>query len=288
MILFISFLIFICVTLLVSLLYHSLQEKIISANLEKLTIKETIKKKKELSTILKHLFNPLANAQSPVIKKYRKYIEQQIKLSGIQSGMEFVTFLMIQTLMAVIAVFFLLVFFETSNVLFLITGGISGFVLPLIWLKTKITQRHRTILRSLPDAIDLLVLSMQAGLDFNAALNKYLEKGEKGPLRDEFHLMSQEIQMGKTRIDSLNNMSERIKSSAINSLISSLTQGIRSGASLGNILKLQSQDLRTQRFQMAEKLAAEAPLKLLFPLLFFIFPTVFIILFGPIVLSFIK
>ncbi len=160
---------------------------------------------------------------------------------------------------------------------------VLGFLLPFIWLRDQIKKRHHKIARALPYSIDLLTLSVEAGLDFQAAIAKVVEKGQPGPLREELSIMLGEIRLGKTREQSLRNLSDRVRLPQLTSFVSNLVQADRMGTSLGKVLRIQSTQMRIERTQRAEKLANEAPVKMLFPLVLCIFPTVFMILFGPII-----
>ncbi|RMG12567.1 MAG: type II secretion system F family protein [Deltaproteobacteria bacterium] len=161
-----------------------------------------------------------------------------------------------------------------------------GFIYPLMWVNEQVAKRHQAILRALPYNLDLLTLSVEAGLDFTAALQKVVEKGKPGPLLDEFALVLRQLKMGKTREEALKSMIHRVDLPAITSFLTSLIQADRMGTSLGKVLRIQSTQLRIERSQRAEKLANEAPVKMLFPLIACIFPTVFMILFGPIIFQF--
>lgn len=186
----------------------------------------------------------------------------------------------------ILALFFSLLF--GTNIFLIIIYLITGFSIPVLWITSKISYKNRLIFKSLPDMLDLLTMCMQAGLDFSAALNKYLEKGQNGPLYTEFATAQSEIQMGKSRVDALQSVIARTCHPELSQVVNSIVQALKLGTSLSPILKSLSGQLRVKRFQIAEKLAHEAPTKMLFPLILFIFPTVFIILFGPIILSFMK
>jgi tight adherence protein C len=150
-----------------------------------------------------------------------------------------------------------------------------GASYPLLWLRDKAKARAQAIVRALPYNLDLLTLSVEAGLDFAAAIGKVVEKGRKGPLADELSLLLRELKLGKTREEALRNLAARAGIASVSSLVSALVQADRMGTPLGKVL-------RVERTQRAEKLANEAPVKMLFPLVCFIFPTVFLMLFGPI------
>ena len=116
-------------------------------------------------------------------------------------------------------------------------------------------------------------------------MNKVVEKGKAGPLRDEFMLVLKQLKMGKTREEALKNLITRVNLPALTSFVSALIQADKMGTSIGKVLRIQSTQLRIERSQRAEKLANEAPVKMLFPLIACIFPTVFLVLFGPIVFA---
>jgi tight adherence protein C len=160
--------------------------------------------------------------------------------------------------------------------------SVLGALYPLMWLKDQVKKRHLLIQRALPYSLDLLTLAVEAGLDFTAALGKVVEKSKPGPLRDELSLVLKQLKVGKTREEALKGMIARIRLQALTTFVTALVQADRMGTSLGRVLRIQSTQLRLERSQRAEKLAGEAPVKMLFPLIACIFPTVFLILFGPI------
>lgn len=157
---------------------------------------------------------------------------------------------------------------------------------PLIWLRDQYKKRHLQISKALPYNLDLLTLAVEAGLDFTAALGKVVEKGKTGPLREELQLVLKQLKMGKTREEALKSLIVRVDLPALTTFVTALVQADKMGTSLGKVLRIQSTQLRIDRTQRAEKLAGEAPVKMLFPLIACIFPTVFMVLFGPIVFAF--
>lgn len=166
-----------------------------------------------------------------------------------------------------------------AGVFFALFGGLF----PFIWLADQIKKRHHKIQRHLPYAIDLLTLSVEAGLDFQAAIATVVEKGKPGPLMEELGITLGEIKLGKTREEALRNLADRVQLPVLTAFVTNLIQADRMGTSLGRILRIQSTQMRIDRTQRAEKLANEAPVKMLLPLVACFFPTVFMILFGPIV-----
>lgn len=168
---------------------------------------------------------------------------------------------------------------------FLVAGPAFGAALPVIWLRDRVRERMHLVTRALPYSLDLLTLSVEAGLDFAAALGKVVEKGRAGPLRDELSLTLRELKLGKTREEAMRNLAARIDLPSLTSFVSSLLQADRMGTPLGKILRILATQMRVERTHRAEKLANEAPVKLLLPLVGCIFPTLFLMLFGPIVYS---
>ncbi|MGM0440883.1 MAG: type II secretion system F family protein [Elusimicrobiota bacterium] len=177
-------------------------------------------------------------------------------------------------------------FISNNAVIVLLSMG-AGFYFPEFRLKGKIKQYKKEIFLALPDVLDLMTLSVEAGLDFSASINRIIEKSEPNALLDEFQRMQKEVSLGKSRERALKDMSNRLQIAELDSVLNSLVQALRLGSSIGPIVRRQAEQMRAERFQRAEKLAAEAPIKMLFPLLVFIFPTVFLILFGPIALQFV-
>lgn len=164
---------------------------------------------------------------------------------------------------------------------------VIGTFFPDIWLNGQVSSRQLAIRRALPYVMDLLTLSVEAGLDFIAGVHKVCEKAKTGPLVDELSFMLREIQVGSTRQQALRNLAWRTNMQEIRSFAALLIQADILGASIGPVLRAQSELIRTQRFQAAERAGAYAATKLLFPLILFIMPAVFIVIFGPVVLNFI-
>jgi tight adherence protein C len=162
-------------------------------------------------------------------------------------------------------------------------AALIGAGYPFLWLRDLGKARQHQIIRALPYDLDLLTLSVEAGLDFAAAIGKVVEKGRKGPLCDELSIMLRELKLGKTREEGLRNLAARCEITSLTTFVQALIHADRMGTPLGKVLRILSTDMRVTRTQRAEKLANEAPVKLLFPLIACIFPTIFLILFGPII-----
>ena len=223
-----------------------------------------------------------------VRQDYRDYVKRQLIAGGDPRDLGADDFVAVQELSAAGFVVFgalFLVVIKASWLwiaIFLAVG--AGY--PVIWLRDKVKKRHLAITRALPYNLDLLTLAVEAGLDFQAGVAKVCEKGKQGPLVDELKFMLSQLKIGKTREEALKLMAERICLPSVSAFVNALIQADRMGASLGKVLRIQSTQLRQDRSQRAEKLANEAPVKMLFPLIFCIFPTVFLVLFGPIVFQF--
>ena len=172
----------------------------------------------------------------------------------------------------------------------LVTGliiALIGFYLPDIWLRQRTDKRKERILNALPDALDLLVISVEAGMGLDSALYRVSRelKINSPEFSDELHLMNLELRAGKSRRESLKNLALRTNLDEINSLVTLLIQTDKFGTSLADALRVYSDSYRTERFQRAEELAAKLPVKLLFPLVAFIFPSLFVVLLGPAAIS---
>ena len=165
----------------------------------------------------------------------------------------------------------------------LIAGVVAlaiGFFVPDYWLGTRIKARQKAILLAIPDTLDLLTISVKAGLGFDAALGKVIEKTE-GPLSDEFRRALAEVRIGKPRRDALKEMVARTNVPALTNFIGAIVQAEQLGVAIANVLEVQSEQLRIERRQRAEEMAAKAPIKMLFPLVGCIFPSMFIVILGP-------
>jgi tight adherence protein C len=168
-----------------------------------------------------------------------------------------------------------------------LVGLVIALVLPGYYLKLKTKGRSRLALRELPDVLDLMTVSLEAGLGFDAALSKLISKKE-GVLAGEFRRCLEEIRLGKTRREALTGVKERLDLEELKVLISSILQAEKLGIGMVQVLRIQSQEVREQRKQRAEEEAMKAPIKMLFPLVLFIFPSLFIVLLGPAIIQFIQ
>ncbi|WP_176717313.1 type II secretion system F family protein [Vulcanibacillus modesticaldus] len=163
-------------------------------------------------------------------------------------------------------------------------GSIFGYLLPIFYLQKQIAVRRAEIERDLPYVLDILTVSVEAGLGFDSALIKVVEKTD-GTLANEFNKTLQEIKMGKTRREALKDLGERTGVEDMVQFVGSIIQAEQLGVRLGSVLRVQSEDMRQKKKQRAEEKAMKAPIKILFPLVLFIFPAIFIIILGPAIIN---
>lgn len=176
--------------------------------------------------------------------------------------------------------------FVVKSTAFVVVMGLVGFLIPYVWLTDEARKRQDAMRKILPVTIDLLTLAVEAGMDFTAAIAMVIDKQKGNPLARELSEMLREVRMGKSRRESLRALDLRCALDELTPVASALIQADQMGSDLGPVLRIHSDQLRVKRFQNVEKKSNEAPVKMLFPLLFFIFPTVFIVIFGPIYLYF--
>ncbi len=167
-----------------------------------------------------------------------------------------------------------------SRLLFTIAAGFLGYYLPLLWLSSRIQQRQKEILFALPDGLDMLNICVGAGLGFDAALSRVGERWNTA-LAQEFNRVVAEMRLGKTRRQALLAMAERTEVPDVDNFVATILQADQLGVSIAKVLRTQAEHMRIKRRQRAEELARQAAIKLLFPLVFLIFPSMLVVLLGP-------
>lgn len=220
-------------------------------------------------------------------------LKDKLIAAGYTTKTNMVNFLTIQGILVFCLP--LVVMFLTSIVssrlekilLFGMLAFLVSLLLPSIVLTNKKIARQNQIRKSLPDALDLLVVSVEAGLSFDMALAKVTEK-IKGVLSEEFAVALNEIRLGKVRKQALREMGERTGVDELISFVGAVVQADQLGVSIGNVLRIQADSMRTYRRQRIEELTAKAPVKMLFPLIFFIFPSMFVVILGPAIIHLIR
>jgi tight adherence protein C len=222
-------------------------------------------------------------------------IQNRLSLAGRPGNLTVNGFISVKLAAGIIAgvVFFLLFSFANiepplvtglpGHILLAAICAFGGYAFPDLWLRQKVTRRQKEIRLALPNALDLLTISVEAGLGFDAALVRVTEK-YKNALAEEFTQVLNEVRLGRPRLEALDDMGRRVGVEELHSFIQALIQSEQLGVGIAKVLRIQSEEMRRKRRQRAEEQAAQASLKMLFPMILFIFPTIFIVLMGPAVL----
>jgi tight adherence protein C len=170
------------------------------------------------------------------------------------------------------------------RILIVVVAFVLGYLLPGLWLGSKIKKRQDEVTKALPDALDLLTICVEAGLGFDASMQKVAEKWEN-ELSEAFSRTVQQMQLGKLRREALRDMADSIDVADMTSFAAAIIQADQLGVSMAKVMRIQSDTMRMKRRQRAEEKARQAPVKMMFPLVFFIFPTILIVLLGPAVIT---
>lgn len=215
--------------------------------------------------------------------------EKKITHSGVSYLLNAEQFIALRIVSAIIAPFlalFIMICLHKYQPIWFVIMPVIGFLFPDIWLSDTRKRRDSAVIRTLPVYLDFITMCVEGGLNLQGALGQAMEKAQAGPLRNEFAVVLRDLRAGLSRADALRRMAERLDIQEITSFVSSIIQAEKMGASLASVLRVQSDQRRNERFQRAEKLAMEAPIKLVGPLIMFIFPVTFIVLGFPIVMKF--
>lgn len=260
--------------------------------------KEVVPAEKTSRYSVKPLFQIIwKHGRKILLKKRTNDKEEKLELKLLQAGNPFgmrtAEYRMLQIALLLVFPFIcvgygLLLGLEIGPIILIVCIGLAlASFLPHYYIKQKIKTRNHYALRELPDFLDLLTVSLEAGLGFDSAISKVVAKKE-GVLPKEFHRALEEIRLGKTRREALIGVRDRILVEEIRTLISSIVQAEKLGIGMVQVLRVQSNEVREQRKQRAEEEAMKAPIKMLFPLVLFIFPSLFIVLLGPAIIQFIS
>jgi tight adherence protein C len=222
--------------------------------------------------------------------KTREKIRRRLEHAGNPGNLTPGSFTMVQIVATVVLaglVFGMMLISKPPMMRRLLFTGLAalvGYFLPSLWLTSKIGRRQDAIVKALPDGLDLLTICVEAGLGFDQAVQHLVEK-QDNELSRAFNRYLQEVSLGRTRRDALQSFSERMDVPDVTSFIAAIIQADQLGVSMAKILRIQSNQMRIRRRQRAEQKAHQAPIKMLFPLAFLIFPSIFIVLLGPAVLQ---
>ncbi|MGC9394213.1 MAG: type II secretion system F family protein [Anaerolineae bacterium] len=171
-----------------------------------------------------------------------------------------------------------------QRLLIIVIAFVLGYLLPSVWLGSKISSRQASIIKALPDALDLLTICVEAGLGFDAAMSKVAEKWDNELSLAFLHTV-QEMQLGKLRREAMRNMANSMDVPDMTTFVAAIIQADTLGVSMAKVMRIQSDTMRMKRRQRAEEKARQAPVKMMFPLVFFIFPTILIVLLGPAIIK---
>lgn len=222
---------------------------------------------------------------------YLKSVEERLRRNGVLYMMiaeEFIALRILSALFALVFGYLLLrIVGEWNPILFIALPGI-GFFYPDIWIRDIRKKQVDGILRTLPTYLDFITMAVEAGLNFSGAVEQARKKSPPGPLVIEFGIVLRDLRSGINRSKALQRMAERLEIQEITSFVNAVVQAEKMGSSIANVLRIQAEQRRSERFQRAEKKAMEAPVKLVGPLVIFIFPTTFIVLAFPIFIKFLQ
>ena len=229
--------------------------------------------------------NNMANRSAANVKKNAKYklVEKQLRLAGLSISPENFLFYKkaIMVLIIVVSAFIAII---TKTIFLILIGLLIALLIPNLYLNSKVKSHQQGIRDQLPDAMDLLGVCIESGLSFDASLLKVSERME-GPFIEELLKLYRQIQMGVPRGDALKNMANSSEIPELKTFIAALAQATQLGIPMNNIMKVQSVTLRETRMQMAREKGQKAPVKMLLPMVGLIFPVLFIVILGPVVIN---
>ena len=229
--------------------------------------------------------NNMANRSAANVKKNAKYklVEKQLRLAGLSISPENFLFYKkaIMVLIIVVSAFIAII---TKTIFLILIGLLIALLIPNLYLNSKVKSHQQGIRDQLPDAMDLLGVCIESGLSFDASLLKVSERME-GPFIEELLKFYRQIQMGVPRGDALKNMANSSEIPELKTFIAALAQATQLGIPMNNIMKVQSETLRETRMQMAREKGQKAPVKMLLPMVGLIFPVLFIVILGPVVIN---
>jgi len=214
--------------------------------------------------------------------------DKKITHSGVSyllNAEQFIALRIISAIIAPLLALFVMVCLNNYQPIWFVLTPLLGFALPTVWLSDVRKKRDGAVIRTLPVYLDFITMCVEGGLNLQGALGQAMEKAPAGPLRNEIAVVLRDLRSGLPRADALRRMAERLDIPEITSFVSSIIQAEKMGASLASVLRVQSEQRRNERFQRAEKMAMEAPVKLVGPLVMFIFPVTFIVLGFPIAMK---
>ena len=241
--------------------------------------------------VVKPMFDRLGRVMSRRMEGgQQQAIQEKLNLAGRPGGLTAGGFVALQLMALVVGIAIglglalLLALTPPMTYLAPLLGGILGYLLPTSTISRRIRRRKKEILLALPSALDLLTISVEAGLGFDAALTRVTDK-YRNALTAEFNQVLNEIRLGRPRLEALDDMGRRNKVEELNNFLQAIIQSEQLGVGIANVLRIQSEEIRRRRRQRAEEQGQKAPIKMLIPMIGCIFPTLFIVLLGPAVIT---
>jgi tight adherence protein C len=276
------------------LLLRRAEEDPLTARIEEYAVREEPVSIEEIELsmpITDRLFVPILRRMSNLVIRLtpQTMLERtghKLELAGSPGNISAAEFWAIRGVVAIVVgvlFFFLLGRFGQDagrQLLYTAIVTVLGFFLPSLYISAAISRRQEAIIKKFPDALDLMSICVDAGLTFDGSMARVDEKWDD-PLAREFGRVIYEIQLGKSRRQALRDMSNRMDVADVSSFVAAILQAEHLGVSIGRVLRIQSEQMRIRRRQRAEEKAHQAPIKMLFPLVFLIFPSMFIVLLGP-------
>jgi len=222
---------------------------------------------------------------------YLKSVEERLRRNGVSYLMiaeEYISLRFVAAIFTLVLGYLLLTLIGEWNSILYVVLPVVGFFYPDIWMRDIRKKQVDAILRTLPSYLDFITMAVEAGLNFSGAIEQARKKAPPGPLVIEFGIVLRDLRAGIQRSKALKRMADRLDIHEVTSFVNAVIQAEKMGSSLAVVLRIQADQRRNERFQRAEKKAMEAPVKLIGPLVIFIFPTTFIVLAFPIVMKFLQ
>ncbi|MBP7174770.1 MAG: type II secretion system F family protein [Thermoclostridium sp.] len=269
----------------------SIQSRLVRIQQENQTEEETIYNKPFSERVIKPVIENVGkNLLKLAPTEWIRNMETKIIMAGKPKNRGVKDWITLQAIFILLfpggVLFFMMQMHAPLKSTIMVTLSITAiiFLYPNMTLNSKIRVRQKEILKSLPDVMDLLTVSVEAGLNFDAALSRVVEK-MPGTLSKEFEIVLQEIKVGRSKKDALYDMADRLSVQDLRSFIAAVIQADQLGVSLGRVLRIQAEQIRLNRKQRIQEQAMKAPIKILIPMVIFIFPVIFIVLLGPVAIN---
>ena len=211
--------------------------------------------------------------------------ETRLQMAGYDEVIPPLDFVGLRIIFFIAGIVFLFMGASAGNMMMCVIIAVLFVFFPTMWLSGVIKKRHTSIMKALPNVLDLLTLSVESGRDLLSSLRDILERRKMDPLGEELMRTFQEIQLGRKRTEALRALSKRVKQVDLSATINAIVQADEYGVSIGQLLRIQGDMQRNKRFAMAEKMANESSVKIIIPVVICILPAVFVILMGPLAMN---